>query len=424
MSAAVDTGVVIIGGGVVGMALALLLARGGLETALVDKRIALPQADGDATTAAADEPPALALTPASIRILQHLAVWEHLPPARYGEFDKMFVWEEQGDAAVAFDGGEIDASPLGAVVPQRHLLRAMRRRVEDASLVRLFDGYGPAALGLERPRKSVQLAPASEGDAARQGLELRCELIVAADGRASPTRRLADIPVAAHDYRQTALSCRVSTARPHERIARQKFLATGPLAFLPLREPHTSCVVWSLDQERADALSRLDARRFAAELERAATSDRPPGGLGLVRACGARLAMPLFRSHAARYCRPGLALVGDAAHSAHPLAGQGANLGLLDAAALAEVALRAWRRGRDPGGLAALRRYERWRRGENSAMLWTLDGLKRVYAAGAPPVGALRNLGVRGVNAMPPLKRWIMRRASGLSGDLPEIVRG
>jgi 2-octaprenylphenol hydroxylase len=209
----------------------------------------------------------------------------------------------------------------------------------------------------------------------------------------------------------------VAVEEPRRHVAWQRFLPTGPLAFLPLPDSRYS-IVWSVDAPRAEDLLAQDDATFLESLQ-AAFGER----LGCMRSSSARLAFPLRRAHAQRYTAPRVALIGDAAHTVHPLAGQGVNLGLLDAAVLAEVLSDAHRAGRDIGSLATVRRYERWRKGDNLAMLVLTDGLKRLFGSSVPVLTQLRNTGLDLTNAVTPLKRILMRHAAGLAGDLPKLAR-
>ena len=231
-------------------------------------------------------------------------------------------------------------------------------------------------------------------------------------------RGLAGIDYPAQEYHQQAVCCTVETTEPHDCVARQRFLSEGPLAFLPLAAPRHNAVIWSTTPEHAQELLELETDVFAANLSRA--FDRT---LGDVHAISARAAFPLRRAHAERYCRPRLALAGDAAHCVHPLAGQGANLGLLDAASLAQVVVAARSRGRDAGALEVLRRYERWRRGDNTVMILALDGLQKLFGARSGSLQWARNAGLDLVNASGPVKNLIMRLATGMIGDLPALAQ-
>jgi 2-octaprenylphenol hydroxylase len=219
------------------------------------------------------------------------------------------------------------------------------------------------------------------------------------------------------DYHQCAVCCTVVSEKPHGEVARQRFLETGPLAFLPLCDPQRSAIVWSTQSEAARLLLRETDHDFRRRLTAAFDS-----ALGAILETGPRTAFPLVRGHASRYTGERVALIGDAAHRIHPLAGQGANLGLMDAATLAEVLQDAHRAGLDLGELRVLRRYERWRKGENTAMMLVMDVFKEVFGTGLAPVRLLRNLGLSATDAAIPLKRWIMRRAAGLEGDLPRLA--
>lgn len=246
---------------------------------------------------------------------------------------------------------------------------------------------------------------------------LEADLLVGADGRDSWVRRQVGIEVKGWPYGQSAI---VATVRPehfHRETAWQRFLPSGPLAFLPLPDGLCS-IVWSTRPEEAERLMALDDTAFGEALTAAFGCT-----LGEVTLEGPRGLFPLRLQHALEYVRPGLALVGDAAHAIHPLAGQGVNLGLMDAAALAEVLLAARQRGRPMGSELTLSRYQRWRKGENLAMMAAMDGFKRLFSNRIPPLRLVRNLGLLAADRAEPLKRIIVRRAMGLSGDLPRLAR-
>lgn len=404
MAQHIETEVVVIGAGIVGMTQALLLARAGIKCVLLEKNAAVITEQQET-----DDPRVLALTLASYRIFKELAVWDRINPESYGSFRKMHVWEEQGNAAVTFDSAEICAPTLGFIMPQQSLTEILWQVVENTSNISVHTDVTVNDLVLDEEIKIIQLA---------DGNELHCKLVVGADGGRSRIRELAGIPVSQHDYQQTAITCLVETALAHEQVARQKFLHTGPLAFLPLKQDNLSCVVWSANDARAETLMQLDDGQFRAELELVSNYE-----LGAVQACSKRLSFPLHRSHAQKYCLPGLVLVGDAAHSVHPLAGQGANLGLLDVAVLTEVIVQAQQSGRNMYTLKNLRKYERWRKSDNTVMMLVMDGLKQLYASQQSPVSDVRNLGVRIFNSMHVMKNLVMHQASGLGGDLPEIAK-
>jgi 2-octaprenylphenol hydroxylase len=249
------------------------------------------------------------------------------------------------------------------------------------------------------------------------GRQLQARLVIGADGAASRVRQAACIRAHEHDYHQCAIVAVVKTEYPHRETAWQRFLPTGPLAFLPLRDGLSS-IVWSTTTTESERLMALEAEDFHAELA-ASFGYR----LGRIQRSGPRAVFALRRLHAEQYVRPRLALIGDAAHMIHPLAGQGVNLGILDAAVLAEVVTDARRSGRDAGSLPVLRRYERWRRGENLIMMTAMDGFNLAFASSLMPVREVRNLGLRLADAMAPLKQLFMKHAMGLSGDLPRLAR-
>jgi len=252
----------------------------------------------------------------------------------------------------------------------------------------------------------------------QDGTDVSAQVVVGADGAVSWVRNTVGLPQDKADYLQQGIVCQVSTELPHRHTAWQRFLATGPLAFLPLAGGDCS-IVWSCDEPLAQELLALNDEEFTQRLQLA--SDNVLGGIEHV---GPRLAFPLRRAHAHSYVSQRAVLIGDAAHTVHPLAGQGANLGIADAATLAEVLLQAEASGRDIGATRALRRYERWRKGENLLMLTVLDGLQRLFAQRNPVVRTLRGLGLNVTNNCGWLKDELAARAMGRHGDLPRLARG
>ena len=252
----------------------------------------------------------------------------------------------------------------------------------------------------------------------RDGRRISARLLVGADGADSAVRQYAGLALRRFALAQTAIVATVRTERPHDDTAFQHFLPTGPLALLPLAGAHHVSIVWSADTPRAQALMALDDVAFTAELTRA-FGER----LGALTVASARAAFPLALTHAVDYIAPAVALVGDAAHTVHPLAGQGVNLGLLDAAALAEVVLDAHGAGKDIGAHHVLRRYERWRKGDNWTMLAVTGGFKFLFGNDWPLVREARNLGLRATDRSQIVKNLFMRRACGLIGDVPRLAR-
>lgn len=400
-----DADVVICGAGPVGSTLAGLLAAEGLTCVLVDARPV------ERTAAApGSDPRALALTPASRAILDAVGAWSRLPARSMGRFERMQVWDEGGRGSIGFDCAELCAPVLGWIVPQPELQQVLDDRTATRPGIAVRRGADAAGIDGREDRIVLRL---SDGDS------LAARVAVAADGQRSALRALAGIEFPIRPYGQDAVACLVRTERPHANVARQRFLRTGPLAFLPLAEPDRCGIVWSTTPDRARELLDIDESAFHDALASAFENI-----LGRVLESGPRKTFPLSVAHAERYVRGRLVLAGDAAHCVHPLAGQGANLGLLDAAALAEVLGDAHRNGRDAGAPRVLRRYERWRRGENALMSFALDGLQKLFEPADGPLPELRNIGLNLVDRSGPLKHAIMRRAMGIEGDVPAIARG
>jgi len=395
--------VIIAGGGMVGAALACALGERNLRVALVESRE--PQREWPAGEIANR---VSALSRASERLLRRLGAWPRMVELGVSPYRAMQVWDEGGAGRIRFDSADVGEPDLGHIVENRVTQLALWERIEGLATV---DPLCPAAIGefsLDPDRVRVSL-----GD----GRDLSARLLVGADGRDSQVRERAGIATRGWSYDQHALVANVRHEKPHDETAWQRFRTSGPLAFLPLADGRSS-IVWSTSPDQAELLSRMDEAEFCGALGEAFEQR-----LGRVTETGPRGVFPLRLQHAERYALHRLALVGDAAHAIHPLAGQGVNLGFMDAAQLAEVVLAARDKGRDPGALSTLRRYERARKGENIAMLGAMDAFKRVFSNDIVPLRLLRNAGLDIADRVTPLKQFFLRRALGTEGELPPLVR-
>ena len=398
-----ETDVAIVGGGIAGLALAAALGDGGQRIDVIEAHPlpAMP-ASGNATPADFDVRVS-ALTPKSVAFLDALGAWDDVVAYRHCPYRHMTVWDADGTGRIDFDAEEVAAACLGSIVENRVLVAALGASLRERS-----------GVAVRAPARLVDLR-AREGGydlSLDDGTRLACRLLVAADGALSPTRDLLGLRTREWDYGHRAIVTTAAFEASHRHTAWQRFLATGPLALLPLPgDGDRLCsIVWSIDDDQADGLLALDDAAFASALAQASE-----GVLGAVTACAPRRAFPLRQRHAVDYVLPGAALVGDAAHTIHPLAGQGVNLGLGDVAVLAEEVRRAVDRGLAPGRIDVLRRYQRRRKGENLRMMAAMDGFKRLFGEDAMPVRWLRNAGLRGVASLPALKRRIIREAMGVA---------
>jgi len=383
--------IAVVGGGVVGAAVALGCARQGFDVALVEKGAPPPESG-----AAGWDPRVYAIAPGSVRFLGALGAWNRVATGRASPYARMEVWEDDPARALVFDAAELGAPELGFIVEDR-LLRAA-----------LWAGLGQAATVTTGAQVTGLRLDGGPRLRFADGTTLAADLVVAAEGAESPVRDWAGIDPVGWSYDQRALVSHVETGQPHGSTAYQRFLPTGPLAFLPLADGRSS-IVWSTSVTEAQQLLALDDSAFRESLA-AALGHR----LGAIGACSPRVAFPLRLLHAERYVVPGVALVGDSAHVVHPLAGQGLNLGLADAQALVEVVTEARAGRRKIGALRVLQRYERRRKAENLEMLALTDGLNRLFRLRGPGLGALRELGLSLVSRAGPLKQGLARRAMGL----------
>jgi len=391
-----DCEVLIVGAGITGTTLALALADAGVTVTLLDRGAppSLPEPGQPLDVRVS------AIHAAAVGLLERLGAWPLLPAACRAPFGRIQVWDAASVGSISFDSSEIGQPWLGSITENRALVAALHARLAELPAARVL---APAVLDdweVRADRAIVRL-----GD----GRELTARLLVGADGGASPLRLRAGIGAAADDFGQCALVCHVATERPHADTARQRFLPTGPLAFLPLADGRCS-IVWSTTPLEAQRLAALPADELALELA-AAFEHR----LGEITAIGERAVIPLRGLEAARYVGPRLALVGDAAHVVHPMAGLGANLGIGDAAALAHVVIAALHSGRDPGLTQALRPYERARRSENLPVVQAIHGLHRLFGAGATPLRLLRGAGLRAIDRSGAVKRLLTAAACGLA---------
>ena len=393
---------IVVGGGLTGLTLGIACAGAGVEVAVIDREspatmLAEPF-DGRTT----------AIAHGSQQVLEAIGLWrrvaEGAEPIR-----EIRVADGGSPLFLHYDHRELGDAPLGYIVENRKLRQALM--AEAASLPRLRH-LAPAAV--ERVEREEARAVAHLADGGR----VTGALVAACDGGRSPLRRAAGIKTISWNYPQVSIVCTVRHALPHRGVAVEHFLPGGPFAILPMTGNRSS-IVWTENAALAPALLALDEADFMQELGR-----RFGDYLGALALEGPRWSHPLSLLHAERYAAPRLALVGDSAHVIHPIAGQGFNLGIRDVAVLAELIVDARRLGLDIGGALLLERYERWRRFDNVMLAAVTDGLNRLFSNALPGITLARDLGLAAVDRLPPVKRFLMRHAMGVIGDLPRLVRG
>ena len=385
--------VAVVGGGMVGAAAALALARAGFAVALLEAHAPAPwRADAEVDLRV------VGLAPSSIALLDEMGVWTSIREARASAYRHMHVWDAASGASIDFDAAAEGRDMLGCIVENSLVQWTLWQALETAGVRRLCPAE-VTAFESRGDRIQLQLA---------DGATLSAAVLVAADGAASPLRQLAGIGTRGRDYSQRAVVAHVGTERAHESTAWQRFLAGGPLALLPLADGRSS-LVWSLPEAEAQRVLALDDRRFCDEL--GAASDFR---LGRITGTTPRAAFPLKLQLAQGYQVERFVLLGDAAHAVHPLAGQGVNLGLRDVVELRDTLLAARRAGQDIGMAHVLRRYARRRRSADTLDALGFDALARVYAWQWPPLVDARAIGVRLLDRLPPLKRRLSDHAAGL----------
>lgn len=402
-----DTDVIIVGGGLNGPALALALASGGIRSIIVD---AMPKAVRDNPDF---DGRSYALSLTSVNMLKALGLWSDIAQNAQPMLDIVVTDGKAGEGVsplhLHFDHREIEEGPMGHMVEDRYLRHALLTAIDAEPLVEhiapqmvtgqtVVDGHASVTLSDER--------------------KLTARLIVGCDGRKSQTAVRAGIARTRKPYHQTGLVCAISHELPHNGVAHQFFMPPGPLAILPL-PGNRSSIVWTETTERAAAVAEMSDDEYLNEL-------RPRFGdfLGEISLTGARFAYPLDLTLAQSFTADRIALAGDAAHGVHYIAGQGLNLGLRDVAALAETLIEAARRGEDIGSSIVLDTYARWRRVDTTTLVTSTDTINRIFSNDNPLIRLGRDLGLGAVNAMPKVRRSLIREAAGLTGDLPRLMQG
>jgi len=399
--------IVISGGGMVGLSLGLALAQGGFRVAVADPQPMTAQLDPKFDGRVS------ALAYASIRMYRALGVFAGMEPDAQPIREILVTDGAPGKAAspfsLHFDAAEVGAAELGAIVENRHIRAALAARAAGEKNLTLI---APAAV------KDVTVSGGGVIATLGNGEQVAASLAIAADGRISPLRDAQGIKTIGWSYPQTGIVATVEHERPHNGVAYEHFLPAGPFAILPMTGNRSS-LVWTEEKNKAPGLLALDEVRFNAELAR-----RFGAHLGAVKVAGPRWSYPLSFHIARDFVKPRFALAGDCAHGIHPIAGQGLNLGLKDAAALAEVLLDAARLGQDIGALDVLKRYERWRRFDSVAMAASTDALNRLFSNDIALLRLLRDVGMGLVDSIGPARRFFMRHAGGDVGKLPKLMRG
>lgn len=402
---------IIVGGGMVGATLAVQLGMSSnarnLNIAVIEAGVAPPSFDGDKF-----DPRVVALSKTSQQLLCDLGVWSGVAQKRACPYMAMDVWDAEGTGNIQFHAHDIHADNLGYIVENSNLVNVLRARLADLPKVQLFDHCKVEAATAPQSDERVALTVRQEGTQ----LVLCAPLVVAADGARSKIRDWAGLETREWDYGHSAIVTTVVTEQSHQHTCWQRFTSTGPIAFLPLqlaaqydpRDSQHCSLVWSAENTLAEHLTTLDDSGFCEALSRAFESR-----LGAVLHADKRFCIPLRQRHAKRYFKPGFVLLGDAAHTIHPLAGQGVNLGFYDVMALAAEIERACAREIPLSDASIMRRYQRQRQGHNLSAMLSMEGFKRLFEAQPPAIRWLRNTGMSFVNHQLFLKKQLSKIAAG-----------
>lgn len=399
----INADVAIVGGGMVGLTLAASLAETDLRIVVIE---------GKKPVATLDDLPenrVSALSRASENMLRALDVWPGIVARRLASYQKMHVWEKDSFAQIDFDAQAFGQQNLGHIVENRVIQLALLDKVQQQSNVTIL--MPEQCQSMMQGERETWLQLASGGG-------VTTKLVVGADGARSWVREQAHFPLVQRDYGHHAVVATVRTEAPHRGVARQVFTPDGPLAFLPLSDPHLCSIVWSVPPEQASEYRDMASDGF----ERALTAAFD-ARLGRCEVAGPRASYPLTMRYAQNFASERIALIGDAAHTIHPLAGQGVNLGMLDAAALAQTLTQLSEKGKDVGAYASLRHFERWRKAEAMQMIAAMQGFRSLFDGQNPVKKLVRGVGMRAVNHLPGAKQPFMAKALGLEGELPDLAK-
>lgn len=402
----IEVDIAIVGAGMVGATMAHLLADTPCKVALLDRFQFAPEKEFAFSKPGEFDPRVSALSSASKQLFDNLGLWSKMVALRVSPYQAMHVWDADGTGSIDFSADEMGVSELGHIVENSVALTALHQGLGKITNLQLIGSINIE--NLETLAGGVKiLSP--------DGAAIHAKLVIAADGGNSVIRRLGQFETKQWDYDHSAIITTVKTALPHGLIARQRFMATGPLAFLPLLpaaegvDQHHCSIVWSCVPELADELMALPEQEFNQRLGVAIEHQ-----LGEIESSAQRFSVPLRQMHALRYSKNKSVLIGDAAHTIHPLAGQGVNLGLLDAAALSEEIHHSLAVGRQINDPVTFNRYERNRKGHNLSTMWMMEGFKHLFAEDALPVRWLRNVGLQTLSDLPVIKNSLARHAMGL----------
>ena len=385
--------IAIVGGGIVGLTLAAALKKSELNIAVIDKK-ASHQPLAEKPTARVS-----AINQANIAALQQLDVWEHVQQDRASAYTHMHVWDKDSFGDIHFACDEMGSDTLGVIMENQALVNGLSDAVSAQPNVQLVTA------GIERvlagPNQTMLMLDNNDA--------ISCRLLVGADGGNSYVRKQAGFPITFKDYEHTAIVANIRTKEPHNKVARQAFTPTGPLALLPMADPHVCSIVWSESPDAAGALMSMDDTDFCNALSAASNSV-----LGTASLETQRVSFPLTMRYAREWAKNGVVLVGDAAHTIHPLAGQGANLGMQDALALAELLMQLEAQNKDIGLHKHLRPYERSRKTEAMKMIAAMDGFKFLFDGDDPIKKLIRGIGLTATNKLDVVKNAFVSHAMGL----------
>ncbi|RPA55641.1 FAD-dependent 2-octaprenylphenol hydroxylase [Shewanella vesiculosa] len=394
--------VAIVGGGMVGLATAIGLANADLNVVVID---------AGETQAVSGEPKlrVSAVNKASQQLLENLGAWQYLDDSRVSPYQKMSVWDKDGLGKIEFDAHSISEAYLGSIIENDAISYALAKRASEISNLTHLQGQRLERIAFGEREAWLTLAG---------GDNISAAVVVAADGANSWVREQCNIPLTFWDYGHHAIVATVRTELAHDATARQAFLPGGPLAMLPLYDDNLCSIVWSVSPEQAEQLLALDDIEFGKTLTAALD-----GRLGLCQVISERQSFPLRMRYARHFARHRLVLAGDAAHTIHPLAGQGVNLGFLDAASIIDTFSQLHEQGKDLGEYSHLRALERWRKAEAMEMIATMEGFKRLFGGSNPLKKAMRDIGLTLVDNVAGLKTVFIKQAMGNKMTLPKLCR-